>query len=500
MTIPFTVCAPSRPEARSVARGLPHGRIRRIGVGRRRAGLAGADPTLRGASALAVVGIAGGVDPQVRSGDVVVATEVRGAGAPVPCPSAPLLAGQLARSGLRVHTGPVLSTDHVVSDRERADLAADGVRCVDMESAWLLSSARPTAAAVVRVIADDASAPLLRPATVPRLTSAVRRLREVGGPLADWGRALAPRQVLLAGPRSFCAGVVRAVDVVERTLEQHGAPVYVRKQIVHNAHVVRDLESRGAVFVDELDQVPQGLPVIFSAHGVSPAVRSEANSHGLDVIDATCPLVSKVHAEVRRFADAGDTVLFIGHAGHEETEGTMGERPGHTVLVEDREQAATVTVPDPGRVSYLVQTTLAADEVDGIVDVLRRRFPGLRGPASEDICYATTNRQQALQAVATDSDVVLVVGSANSSNSRRLVETAQRLGTPAHLIDEAGDIDLNWLVDAHTIGLTAGASAPTALVDEVVAALGGLGPLDVVSRDVTEENVHFTLPKEVRKR
>ncbi|HET7305161.1 MAG TPA: 4-hydroxy-3-methylbut-2-enyl diphosphate reductase [Segeticoccus sp.] len=500
MTEPTVICAPSGLEARALARGLPDGPPHRIGTGAGRARVAGADPALRDRSGLAVVGVGGGVGDDVRTGDVVVATEVRGADEVVPCPSAVLLAGQLSRTGLRVHTGPVLSTDHVVGDTERAVLQDEGIHAVDMESAWLLREARPATAAVVRVVADDASSPLLRPATLTRLRTALGVLRRVGGPLSEWRSAVAPRQVLLAGPRSFCAGVVRAIDVVERVLEQDGPPVYVRKQIVHNAHVVRDLEARGVVFVDELDEVPAGVPTVFSAHGVAPSVRAEADRRGLGVVDATCPLVSKVHAEVRRFADAGDTVLFVGHAGHEETVGTMGERPGHTILVEDRAQAATVTVPDPDRVCYLVQTTLAADEVDGIVDVLRERFPRLRGPGSEDICYATTNRQQALRAVATDADVVLVVGSTNSSNSRRLVETAQRLGTPAHLIDDAGDLDLNWLVGAHTIGLTAGASAPTALVDEVVAALGGLGPLDVVSRDVTEENVHFTLPKEVRKR
>jgi 4-hydroxy-3-methylbut-2-enyl diphosphate reductase len=292
--------------------------------------------------------------------------------------------------------------------------------------------------------------------------------------------------------------VERAIEVVERSLAQRGAPVYVRKQIVHNQHVVADLQQRGAVFVEELDEVPSGETVVFSAHGVSPAVREQATQRGLDVIDATCPLVTKVHTEVRRFSDRGDTVIFIGHAGHEETEGTMGERPEHTVLVENAEDARTVQVPDPDRVSYLVQTTLSVHEVDGIVEVLRSRFPNLRAPASDDICYATTNRQEALTAVATESDLVLVVGSQNSSNSQRLVETAQRLGTEAHLIDDVGDVDLAWLRGVETVGLTAGASAPQALVDEVVAALRGLGAVQARSRQLVTEDVRFTLPKEVR--
>jgi len=231
---------------------------------------------------------------------------------------------------------------------------------------------------------------------------------------------------------------------------------------------------------------------------VSPQVRTTAAQRGLQVIDATCPLVGKVHAEVRRFASAGDTVIFIGHAAHEETVGTMGERPDRTVLVQDVDQARTVQVPDPDHVSYLVQTTLAADEVAEMVKVLSDRFPALRGPASDDICYATTNRQQALQAVAVDADLCLVVGSQNSSNSQRLVERARRLGTPAQLIDDVNDIDLEWLIGAGTIALTAGASAPMSLVEEVVSALRGLGPVTIEQRDIAVEDTHFTLPKEVR--
>jgi 4-hydroxy-3-methylbut-2-enyl diphosphate reductase len=304
-----------------------------------------------------------------------------------------------------------------------------------------------------------------------------------------------PHTLLLAAPRSFCAGVERAVEIVERALAQRGRPVYVRKQIVHNAHVVADLEARGAVFVDELGDVPPGATVVFSAHGVSPAVRTEAARRDLDVIDATCPLVTKVHTEARRFAARGDTVLLIGHAGHEEVEGTLGEAPEHTILVENATQARSVTVPDPHRVSYLTQTTLAVNETAEILAVLRERFPDLKGPPSDDICYATTNRQHALSTVANEADLVLVIGSPNSSNSVRLVELARRAGTPAYLIDDAGDIRPEWLAGVRTIGLTAGASAPPRLVDEVLAALA---PGTVVERETATESIRFTLPAAVR--
>lgn len=311
---------------------------------------------------------------------------------------------------------------------------------------------------------------------------------------------LAPRRtVLLASPRSFCAGVERAIAIVEQLLDQRGGPIYVRKQIVHNVHVVADLEARGAVFVDELDDVPLGATVVFSAHGVSPAVRAEAADRQLDVIDATCPLVTKVHAEARRFAARGDTVLLIGHAGHEEVEGTLGEAPDRTVLVQTADEVADLAVADPARVSYLTQTTLAVDETTEVVGALRDRFPALRGPASDDICYASTNRQNALTAIAEEADLVLVVGSRNSSNSVRLVELAHRHGTPSHLIDDPGDIRPEWLDGVRVVGLTAGASAPPRLVESVVAALAELGPVTVAERETTRESVHFALPAAVRR-
>jgi 4-hydroxy-3-methylbut-2-enyl diphosphate reductase len=306
------------------------------------------------------------------------------------------------------------------------------------------------------------------------------------------------RRILLASPRSFCAGVERAIDIVELLLEQRRAPVYVRKQIVHNTHVVADLESRGAVFVEELDEVPDGATVVFSAHGVAPSVRAEGVRRGLDVVDATCPLVTKVHAEARRYAARGDTVVLIGHAGHEEVEGTMGEALDRTVLVESVEDVAALEVEDPDRVSYLTQTTLAVDETTAILDALRNKFPNLRGPDSADICYATTNRQEALGALSEEAELVLVVGSENSSNSRRLVELALRRGTPAYLIDDAAGVREEWLDGVRVIGLTAGASAPPRLVDGVIAAIRERGEVEVVEREITRETVHFTLPVAVR--
>jgi len=301
--------------------------------------------------------------------------------------------------------------------------------------------------------------------------------------------------VLLAAPRSFCAGVDRAIDIVERLLDQRGGPLYVRKQIVHNAHVVAGLEERGAVFVEELDDVPDGATVVFSAHGVSPAVREEAARRGLEAIDATCPLVTKVHTEAVRFAGRGDTVVLIGHAGHEEVEGTLGEAPGRTVLVESAEDVDGLDVPDPERVSYLTQTTLAADETAEVIAALRRRFPALRGPGSDDICYATTNRQDAVTAIAAECDLLLVVGSANSSNSQRLVEVAHRQGTPGRLIEDGGSIAPEWLDGVRVVGLTAGASAPPYLVDGVLTALRQRGPVTVEERESSRETTRFALPQ-----
>jgi 4-hydroxy-3-methylbut-2-enyl diphosphate reductase len=304
--------------------------------------------------------------------------------------------------------------------------------------------------------------------------------------------------VLLAAPRGYCAGVERAVDAVERALDRHGAPVYVRKQIVHNLHVVRELESKGAVFVDELDEVPPGAAVVLSAHGSAPTVHAESVARHLAVIDATCPLVTKVHLEARRFAEDDRSILLIGHAGHEEVEGTSGQAPDRTILVQSVEEANDVEVPDPQRLSYLTQTTLSVDETDQIVAALRARFPDIQGPPREDICYATQNRQDAVKEVARRVDVVLVIGSRNSSNSNRLAEVSRERGTPAYLVDDETEVDPGWLQGAEVVGLTSGASAPERLVDRMLDWLAEQGFDRVEQAMVTEESVRFALPAGLR--
>jgi 4-hydroxy-3-methylbut-2-enyl diphosphate reductase len=309
----------------------------------------------------------------------------------------------------------------------------------------------------------------------------------------------APRRVLLAAPRGYCAGVERAIDIVEVALATYGPPVYVRKQIVHNLHVVRDLQTRGAVFVDELDQVPEGATVVFSAHGVSPAVHAQARARDLRVIDATCPLVTKVHQEARKFAASGYDIVLIGHRGHEEVEGTMGNAPGAVHLVGDEDEAARVQVADPGRVAYLTQTTLSVDETAGVVDTLRQRFPVLAGPRSDDICYATQNRQAAVKTLARDCQLVLVIGAENSSNSVRLVEVARAAGCQAHLVPEASAVDPAWFEGVDTVGISSGASAPEWLVDQLVDALVERGASEVREVEVVPEDVHFALPGTLRR-
>jgi 4-hydroxy-3-methylbut-2-enyl diphosphate reductase len=518
---PLLVCAPLRFEARAVRRGLRDSA--RAAGGSRRAARATAPTVLRTGygparaadrateleggpfAAMAVTGTGAGLAPDLSPGDLVVGTQVVSVrdGQPDPAtvvrsPSAPLLLGELRRAGLTVHAGQIGTVDHLVRGDDRDRLAQAGLTAADMESAPLAAAARGRPLAVIRAISDTPGRPLLHPGLVSGGLAALRSLRAAGPVLDRWAAACGPRQVLLAGPRSFCAGVERAIEIVERVLEQQGPPVYVRKQIVHNTHVVHDLEQRGAIFVDELDEVPDGAPVVFSAHGVSPAVRDDAAGRGLSVVDATCPLVAKVHKEARRFADDGYLVALIGHNGHEEVEGTLGEAPGSTVLVETPEDVLSLRPRDEGKVAYLMQTTLAADEAEGVASALLDRFPAARGPGTDDICYATTNRQQAVRVVAAQSDLVLVAGSANSSNSRRLVETAERAGTPAHLIDGPEDIQLGWLDGVSTIGLTAGASAPPAVVSDIIDALRGLGPVEVAERVTTTESIRFSLPKEVR--
>src|ERR1700724_3299077 len=275
-------------------------------------------------------------------------------------------------------------------------------------------------------------------------------------------------KLLLAAPRGYCAGVDRAVQTVERALKIHGAPVYVRKEIVHNKHVVEELRERGAVFVEEQTEVPEGAVCVFSAHGIAPSVRAGADERGLVTIDATCPLVTKVHREAVRFAEEGYTIVLVGHDGHEEVEGTMGEAPDRIVLVQDEDDVEMLEVPDPDRVAYITQTTLAVDETAAIIARLRGRFPNIVGPRTDDICYATTNRQAAVKQMAHTCDLMLVIGSRNSSNSVRLVEVARDCGTEAHLIDNAGEVREEWLKDARVVGISSGASAPENLVKDLV--------------------------------
>ncbi|EEB77553.1 4-hydroxy-3-methylbut-2-enyl diphosphate reductase [marine gamma proteobacterium HTCC2148] len=308
--------------------------------------------------------------------------------------------------------------------------------------------------------------------------------------------------VQLANPRGFCAGVDRAIDIVNRALEVFGAPIYVRHEVVHNKFVVEDLRARGAVFVDELEEVPDDCIVIFSAHGVSQAVRKEADRRQLKVFDATCPLVTKVHMEVAKYSAAGRECVLIGHAGHPEVEGTMGQynraSGGDIYLVEDESQASSLNVADPGKLSYVTQTTLSMDDTALVIDALRQRFPHIEGPRKNDICYATQNRQDAVKQLAADCDLMLVVGSPNSSNSNRLRELAERMGAEAHLLDGAQDIDPRWVKGKRRIGVTAGASAPEVLVQEVIDGLRALGaeaPIEVAGQP---ENVTFSLPKELR--
>jgi 4-hydroxy-3-methylbut-2-enyl diphosphate reductase len=305
------------------------------------------------------------------------------------------------------------------------------------------------------------------------------------------------KKIILLRPRGFCAGVVRAIDVVRIALDLYGAPIYVRKEIVHNRHVVDELREAGAIFIEELDEVPAGARVIFSAHGVSPAVRAQARERGLQVIDATCPLVTKVHLEAVKFAQKGYTIVLIGHKDHDEVIGTLGEAPESTVLVSTVEDVDQLNLKDPERVSFITQTTLSLDETKDVVDRLRERFPKILGPAAQDICYATENRQLAVKAVVPLCQTLLVVGSQNSSNSRRLVEVCQKTGVPAYLIDDLSEVKSEWLEGVDTVAVTAGASAPENLVQELIGSLKGRGFNQLEEMEIKEEDVRFHLPSEL---
>jgi 4-hydroxy-3-methylbut-2-en-1-yl diphosphate reductase len=419
---------------------------------RDRAALPGAVPSsrVRAQQPLLITGTSTALIDEARPGDLVVAAT----------PAGPLLFGAVARLGLRTHLGP---------------------------PQWLPEWGTPSGQTVT-----------LHAATSPWQTpKALRALRAAAPAVDQWAAATGEREVLLGSPRSFCAGVERAVQIVERALDRFGAPVYVRRQIVHNTHVVKRLQERGAVFVEELDAIPQGATVVLAAHGVSPTVRHDAEARELKVIDATCPLVAKVHAEVRRFAQKGHTVFLIGHDDHEEVVGTRGESPEQVVVVGDAKQAAEVQPRDPHKVAYVMQTTLDVDEAQHTAAALRERFPDLVGPGDDDICYATTNRQAAVIEVARQSELVIVLGSPNSSNSHRLAEVAAKPGPPAYLVDDVSAVDLRWLAGVRRVGITAGASAPPHLVNQLVEALSGLGHISVREATVVQEDVQFSLPREV---
>ena len=450
-------------------------------------------------AAVAVAGLGGGLGDDLVPGELVVADRlIDTEGTEVArLVSAPLLSAELRRLGLRARTGTIVSTDHIVTGDERAALAALGATAVDMESTAVAAQGWGMPLAVLRAISDTPGEELFSPAGARGAWAGLRALRASRHALANWAAAVGQREILLAEPRSFCAGVRRAIETVERALDRYGAPVYVRRQIVHNAHVVSQLEEAGAVFVEELAEVPDGSCVVFSAHGVGTAVHEEAAARQMFSIDATCPLVSKVHNEARRFAGSGRQLVLIGHAGHDEVEGTLGTVPG-TALVSSADDVTVIDL-DPSRpTAFITQTTLATDEVAGVITALGQRFSDLARPAGSDICYATQNRQEAVRQMAPDCDVVLVVGSPNSSNSNRLVEVARRCGTSAHLVDSKLDLRLSWLVGARRVGVTAGASAPEELVREVVDCVAALGSASVEERSTGNEHVSFPLPMEVR--
>jgi 4-hydroxy-3-methylbut-2-en-1-yl diphosphate reductase len=501
------VLAPGRVEARAV--GGPEVIVTGTGAAAVQAALERARPSVLPEAAVAVAGTAERLDARLRPGQLVVASELLGLrserfGHDVQrvrrLPSAHLLAAELRRDGHEVAVGPVATVDCDPGDvpaSVSALLAAGGAVVLDRDSVWasaLAGAGQPLA--VVRAVEDPSGPGAMAAVDTRRAAAALAGVRP---PLERWARACRSRRVVLAAPRSFCAGVERAIEIVERALRRYGPPVYVRRQIVHNAHVVSRLAALGAVFVEELDEVPDGATVVLAAHGVSPEVRDEAASRdGFTVIDATCPLVAKVHHEARRYAARGYDIVLVGHADHEEVVGTRGEAPDRTHLVATAAEVDDLPLGPGAAVAYLTQTTLATDETADVIDALRLRFPHIVGPNAVDICYATQNRQDAVRAISRECDLILVVGSANSSNTARLVEVARREGCRAELVEDAGQLRLSWLDGAGTVGLTAGASAPESLVTEVVEALSCLGSVDVDERRTTTETVRFALPLQVR--
>jgi 4-hydroxy-3-methylbut-2-enyl diphosphate reductase len=441
------------------------------------------------------VGVAGGLAPELTPGDVIIASELRSTESTTSrnLPGSSLLSAEFRRARFTVYHGPLVTSPTYVSAGGRASLAASGALAVDMESSWVMDYLPNNPLAVVRAISDTSSRGPVRGGL-----RALGALSQARAPLERWAKACGEHEVILASPRSFCAGVERAIDTVERALTQFGAPVYVRRQIVHNLHVVHGLERKGAIFVEELDEVPDGSVVVLAAHGVSPEIRRQgAERESLTIIDATCPLVAKVHTEARRYAAQNYNVVLIGHGDHEEIQGTIGEAPEHIQLVANVDEVGELEL-DERPVAYLTQTTLATDETAEVIDALRARYPDVTGPSTNDICYATQNRQDAVRSIAHRCDLMLVVGSANSSNTARLVEVAQREGCRAELIEDVSQLELSWLSGARSIGVTAGASVPDVLVEGVVSSLASLGPVHLSEERIVQETVHFALPTRVR--
>jgi 4-hydroxy-3-methylbut-2-enyl diphosphate reductase len=469
-----------------------------IGAGQDRARRAGSKLAARldERTAVALVGVAGALAPQLVAGDLIIASELRSteSSASRHLPGAALLSAEFKRSRVAAHTGPVVTSAKYVAAGDRGTLANSGALAVDMESSWVMDYLPNNPLAVVRSISDTATRGPMRGGL-----RALGSLSATRGPLERWARACGEHEIILASPRSFCAGVERAIETVERTIEQFGAPVYVRRQIVHNLHVVRGLERKGAVFVEEISEVPDGAVVVLAAHGVSPEVRRQVAERGsLRVIDATCPLVAKVHTEARRYAAQDYNIVLIGHAEHEEVEGTYGEAPERIRIVSSTADVPHLDYERDQPIAYLTQTTLATDETAEIIDVLRARYPDIAAPSSKDICYATQNRQDAVRSIAHRCDLMVVVGSSNSSNTARLVEVAQREGCRTELIEDVTQLELGWLAGARSIGVTAGASVPDVLVQDVVGAISSLGPVHLSEEIMIQETVHFALPTRVR--
>ena len=495
------VLAPLWLEGLALRRGSRTAKIMVTGMGAAAAARAALSLSREGSMprALAVAGVCGALARGMRPGDVVVATEIRGTHTSTDLASAPALAQALRGRGLTVRLGPVLCSRGVARGAERDRLAAEhpegreAALVVDMESAWLLSpevlaAMQTERIALVRVVLDTKEAGFGLPSLPAATRKAFAVLREIGGALESWAQALGPRTVYLGAPRSFCSGVKRAIDTTEAALTS-SSRLYVLKEIVHNKHVVGSFRERGVAFVDSVTDVPSGETVVFSAHGVSPQVRALANDRGLRTIDATCPLVARVHRRAKNLVSSGHEVVLIGKKGHDEVEGVVGEAPTRIHVVEKPDDIGTLKIPRDGRVGLITQTTLAQSQIQPTIDRLKERFPDISLPRMSDICNASRDRQEAVRALAAQCELVLVIGSQNSSNSRRLLEESEKAGTKAVLIDDQSELDFSLLERSRIIGLTAGASAPEADVEGMLEFLRSLGPVEVRETTVAESGL-----------